>query len=135
MVFIFFLPATFKVLIGIEQIWLMIELIAHINLGMRILKESSCNLADNLTDSDGFLSKKEEDQENQIFRGRSITTAISAVFLLSILICCSIMVGQPSDAVLFKILGRLVFPAIICILFIALLATVFILIKKLRQEN
>ena len=136
MVFIFFLPATFKVLIGIEQIWLMIELIAHINLGMRILKGSSYNLADNVLDTDGFLSKEgEEDQENQIFRGRTITTGISAFFLLTILICCLIMAGQQSDAVLFKILGHFFFPATICILFIVLLVTVFILIKKLRQEN
>jgi hypothetical protein len=37
----------------------MIELIAHIDLGMRILKGSSFNLADNLTDE--FLSKEGEE--------------------------------------------------------------------------
>jgi len=37
MVFIVYLPATFKVLLGIEQIWLMIELIVQINRAMRIL--------------------------------------------------------------------------------------------------
>lgn len=136
MVYILFLPATFKILIGIEQIWLMIELIAHIDLGMRILKGSSCNSTDNLTDSVLFPSREEEEvQESKILCGRMITTAISAVFLLTILICCAIMAGKPSNAPMFIDLGHYVFPAIICILFIALLVCVFILMTKLRQES
>ena len=33
-----YLPATFKVLIGIEQIWLMIELVVQINRARRIME-------------------------------------------------------------------------------------------------
>ena len=34
---IIFLPATFKVIIGTEQIWLMVELVVQINRAARIL--------------------------------------------------------------------------------------------------
>ena len=38
MTFIVFMPATFKVLVGLEQIWLMIELIVQINVAKVILQ-------------------------------------------------------------------------------------------------
>ena len=38
---IVYMPATFKVLIGVEQIWLMIELVFQINKASRILSHQS----------------------------------------------------------------------------------------------
>lgn len=40
LVFVTFLPATFKALLGLEQIWLMVELIEQINIAKLILTAS-----------------------------------------------------------------------------------------------
>lgn len=49
-----FLPATFKIIIGVEQIWLMIELVVQINRATRILSSSETEMDDSLVNSEDF---------------------------------------------------------------------------------
>ena len=53
MTFIIYMPATFKILIGIEQIWLMIELIVQIDVAKVILNGSGGSIIE--TDSREYV--------------------------------------------------------------------------------
>ena len=86
-----YLPATLKVIIGIEQIWLMIELNVQINRASRILSYSE---EDDENDSDEMSEFDLDDQSavdreiKLIGRGRVIVTALNCTYLLVIVILC-----------------------------------------------
>ena len=48
---IVYMPATFKVLIGVEQIWLMIELVFQINKASRILRHQTNQVGNEMAES------------------------------------------------------------------------------------
>ena len=90
MIQIAYLPCTFKILIGIEQIWLMIELIAQINLATNFLKSTGStligdNLSDYLKTNQSFKVSKQN-----VKVGRYFVTMISVMYLMATILLCNL---------------------------------------------
>ena len=84
-----YLPAAFKVLIGIEQIWLMIELVVQINRARRIMEAEGDD--DTLTNDSTLEMNIQTDiaRENKLLnRGRIVVTVLEGIYLATILVLC-----------------------------------------------
>ena len=87
------MPATFKVLIGIEQIWLMVELMYRIDEAMGMLNHSEGSNSDVWENSESSQNIRASSlsgfsqNERRISRGRRITTVTSLSYLALMLFC------------------------------------------------
>ena len=88
---IIFLPATFKVIIGTEQIWLMVELVVQINRAARILNypEEEEGLSSGVLSEYGLEDQSAYSHENKLLsRGRIIVTVINCSYLALVIALC-----------------------------------------------
>ena len=123
---ILFLPATTRVVLGVEQIWLMVELIERIDSSTRMLEIS-----------DSFVSSRVQRQKRWVKIGRVCVTAVNLFFLLAICTCCFLIKWKTDKKLAryrFKVL-QYTFDGLFAALFFALTIVVIILIKKLKANN
>ena len=135
-----FLPATFRILIGVEQIWLMQELVVQIDRASRILnfsREESDIIShhSSLDLNDSSMIKR----ENRLLKnGRIVVTILNISYFAAILIWCSFICATNDKSTTFGPYNAVLsytYPTIFFILFILLALSVVILIRKLRANN
>jgi len=122
---VLFLPATFRAMLGIEQIWLMIELIVRMNLSKSMLENPESSISE-------YINR----QRRCVTIGRVAVNVINIIFVISICAVCLSIRSKDSDLSKKKIQALSVcFDSLFAVLFCALTIVVLVLIRKLRVNN
>ena len=134
--FLTYMPPTWKVLIGLDQIWMIIEFIFHLKFSIKVAQGVSPT-GKNRYNSLRLNEKTHQKQTENIIRtGRCIITLVIIVIVITMTGLCISNLGGSEDEFEAELRGfGIIFIMAFSMLFVGLLVTVILLRKSMRDKD